>query len=187
MKTNCGVDFEKKLRHKSPWERFQYIRGTLVKQLKALGEDTRHLEISPIRKSLKWTTKILKGLQAGRLDRELFEQLAVVINEDILVLAIDYEGKMPKTTQTETAEQIDKKAKKILDKANKPSKKKLGVELVFDNHCVSCLSLDIEGNTVRIYENYEAPKTAKTVLIGRADIKVGGKNVNKTFPEKVKL
>lgn len=191
METKSGVNYEKRLKKLKPWDRFDYLRRYQTKQLKEKGEDTKHLEIAKLRRKLNLSVNDIRALQGGSLDMDTFISLSELVGEDIGVLISDYEDKFPKAKPKKSAKAADQAAKKLIDKAeassNARKSKKLGFDLVFENHCLSHLSLHVSGNVVKIYENHEAPPAAKTVLIGKSTFTLGGKDSVRIFPEKVKI
>lgn len=194
METRCGIDFSKKLANKTPYERFDYIRLSLIRELKAKSSDTKHLDLVEIRKKIGLTAAKFKTIQGGVVDYEVFKALAEVINEEIQVLLEGHDERItgaPQEVDTKLKE-IEKKAKKIVEKAENPpvsevKSKRLGIELVFENCCPFNLSLEIDGSTIKIYENIDAPSSARHPLVGKVNLKIGGKDISRTFPETIKI
>lgn len=186
MKTNCGVDFEKKLAKKAPWARFDYLRLWLIKKLKNETKEHKHLEIANLRRTVKMTAKHITALKLGLVDYDSYVALAREINEKYEMLVFGYEDKItgqPKVADTD----VGFKETKPKRPSTKRVKTKLGIDLEFINHHCENLGLIIDGNKIHVYENNFESKNADVVLIGRATVFIKGKEKERTFPQIIKI
>ena len=180
MTIKCGVAPEK-LRDKKPYERFDEIRKFLMASLAREGKSALHLEIAAVKKVLDLPPPVFTQIRCGqRSDIELFQKLAGIIGEDVATLLEE----IPASVEQPKSEVVVKpEAKK--EEAPKPSREKL--QYMFENHTDMHLSLVVKDGTIHVYVNENAPVEAKVVLLKCEYVRVGGKDIKKTFPETVKL
>jgi len=188
MKLASGIDYDTKLKPKSPWGRFDYIRRTLIKAIKKLSAPYQHLELNQVRAKLGLTVQRFSELKADKLMTiDIAKELAEIINSDLEVLTTDHDSIFKKPEPKPKRVRKKKIPPTSTAPSSAPAKPSSGKEFTFINQCPFHLSLDIKGRTISIWENAEAPNSAKHALIGKDTVMVSGKEVDRTTPSKIKV
>lgn len=180
MTIKCGIAPEK-LRDKKPYERFDEIRKFLMAALAKENKDALHLEMAAVKKVVDLPSPVFTQVRCGqRSDIEIFQKLAAIIGEDVTTLLEE----IPASADPPKSEAPVKVEVKKEETTKTPREK---LQYGFENHTDMHLSLVVKDGTIHVYVNESAPVEAKIVLLKCEYVRVGGKDIKKTFPETVKL
>ena len=190
MLTKLGIDFDTKLKDKPPYERFFYILMSMKKAAQDKNEDVSFFDKRNIRKILK-TNLGLKSHQIIMVETDkieemqIYQELARLAQVDVDVLLKD--SKLSHLLNPKQEEPVVAKVRKPRTAKQDDGGAQPSSDVVFENCTDFHLSLDITGRHIKIYLNELSPKTAKHVLLSSQSVKVGDKDVKRTFPETIKI